>query len=71
MEVHPIGQDHVSKGALVLVVSIGLDGDFSPKGEVRGGLLGSLAVSGAFFRAVDCAQAASSARDLSEATEAV
>jgi hypothetical protein len=34
-------------------------------------LLDSLAVSGAFFRAVDCAQAASSARDLSEATEAV
>ena len=33
IEVHPIGQDHVPKGAFVLVVAVRLDGDLFPEGE--------------------------------------
>ena len=52
----PIRQDHVSKGALVLVVAVCLDGDVFPEGEFRGGVLGSLAVGLAFLRAVDATE---------------
>jgi hypothetical protein len=34
IEIHPIGQDHVSNGALVLAVTIGLDGDFLPEDQL-------------------------------------
>ena len=30
-----IGQEHIGKGAPVLVVAVGLEGDFLPKGEGR------------------------------------
>jgi hypothetical protein len=43
IDVHAIGQDHVSKGACVLVLAVGLDGDFLPEGEVSDGVLGLLA----------------------------
>ena len=43
IDVGAIGQEHIGKDALVLVVTIGLDGDFFPKGEGRGGVLGSFA----------------------------
>jgi len=52
IDVSPIGQDYVSKGALVLVVAVGLDGNFIPKGENANGVLGILAVGLAFLRAV-------------------
>ena len=51
IEAHPIRQEHIAKGALVLVVIVGLDGDVLPKDEVRGGMLGLLAVSLALLRA--------------------
>ena len=38
-------------------MTVGLDGDFLPEGEVRGGVLGFLAVGLAFLRAVDAAEA--------------
>jgi hypothetical protein len=57
IEIHPIGQDHVSKGARVLVVVVGLDGHVLPEGEFRGGGLGVVAVGLAFLRAVDAAEA--------------
>lgn len=57
MELPPTtGEDHVSNGALVLVVAVGLDGDFLAKGEVRGGLLSILSIRLALFRAVDATQ---------------
>lgn len=34
IEIHHIGQDHVSNGALVLAVTIGLDGDFLPEDQL-------------------------------------
>jgi len=52
-----IGQDHVSKGACVLVVAVGLDGHVLPKGEVRGGVLGVVAVGLALLRTVNTAEA--------------
>jgi hypothetical protein len=53
----PIGQDHVSNGALIFVVTVGLDGDVLPEGEVRDGVLGIVAIGLALFRAVDPAVA--------------
>ena len=38
-------------------MAVGLEGDFLPEGEGRGGLLGSLAEGLAFLRAVDAAEA--------------
>jgi len=35
IEIHPIGQDHVSKGALVLVVAVSLDRNFLAESEVK------------------------------------
>ena len=56
MEVHAIRQEHICKGARVLVVAVRLDGDFFPEGEGRGSVLGLLAVGLAFLRAVDAAE---------------
>ena len=53
IDVGPIGQDHIGKGARVLIVTVGLDRDFFPKGEGRGGVLGSFAERLAFLGAVD------------------
>ena len=53
IDVGPIGQDHIANGALVLVVTVSLDGDFLPEGEVRGGLLRSQAASLPLLMAVD------------------
>ena len=57
IQAHAIQQDDISDFTLVLVVTIGLDGDFFPKAEVRGGVLGVVAVGLAFLRAVDAAEA--------------
>jgi hypothetical protein len=57
VDVGPIGQDHVSKGACVLVLAVGLDGNVLPKDEGRDGVLRVVAVSLALLRAVDAAQA--------------
>ena len=39
IEIQAIEQDHIGDRALVLVAAVGPDGDFLPKGEVRGGVL--------------------------------
>jgi hypothetical protein len=57
IQVDPTQQDHIPKGAPVLVVAVGLDGHVLPKGKDRGGVLGFLAVGLAFLRAVDPAEA--------------
>ena len=57
IQVHAIGEDHIAKGARVLVVAVCLDGDFFPKGEGRGRVLGVVAEGLAFLRAVDAAEA--------------
>ena len=36
IEIHAIGEDHIAKGALVLVVAVSLKRDFLPQGEVSG-----------------------------------
>ena len=56
MEIHPIGQEHFTKDAFVLVVAVDLGGDFFPEGEVSGGVLGVVAVSLAFLWTVDAAE---------------
>ena len=56
IDVSAIGQGHVSKGELVVVEAAGLDHDFLLEAEVRGGVLGALAVGMAFLRAVDAAE---------------
>ena len=53
IDVGIIGQDHIPNGARVLVLAVGLDRDFLPKGEVRGRVLGLLAVGLALLQAVD------------------
>jgi hypothetical protein len=45
IEIHPIGQEHIGKGAPILVEAVGLERDLFPDGEFRGGVLGLLAVS--------------------------
>ena len=52
-----IRQEHAPKGALVLVVVVGLDGDFIPEGKFRGRVLGVPPLSLALLRAVDAAEA--------------
>ena len=52
-DIRSIRQEHVSKGALVLVVAMRLDRNFFSEGEVSGG---ALAVSLALPRAVDAAE---------------
>ena len=56
IDVGAIGQDHVSNSKRVLVMAVGLDCDFLPKGEGRGCLLGTLAVGLAFLYAVDAVE---------------
>ena len=56
IQAHPIRQEHIVKGALVLIVTVSLDGDVLPKDEVRGGVLGIVAKGLAFFRAVDATE---------------
>ena len=56
IEAHPIRQEQIAKGALVLVVTVSLDGDILPKDEVRGGVLGIVAKGLAFLRAVDATE---------------
>jgi hypothetical protein len=34
IQAHPIGLDHVSKGALVLVEAVDLEGDFLPEDQL-------------------------------------
>ena len=53
----PIGQDQVSNGVPVFVVTVGLDGDVLPEAEVSDGVLGIVAVGLALLRAVDPAEA--------------
>jgi hypothetical protein len=57
MEIHPIGQKHITKDAFVLVVAVGLGGDHFLEGEFRGSVLGVVAVSVAFLWTVDAAEA--------------
>ena len=57
VDVGAIGQEHISDGAPVLVETVRLERDLFPKGEFRGGLLGALAVSLAFFGTVDAVEA--------------
>jgi hypothetical protein len=57
IQVHPIGQDHVPKGAFVLIVAVGLDRDFFPEGEVSDGVFGIVSKGLALLRAVDAAEA--------------
>jgi len=45
IEIHAFGQDYIGKGVSILVVAVGLDGDFFTEGESRGDLLRLLAVS--------------------------
>ena len=56
IDVGAIGQDHIGKGALVLVVAVRLDGDVLPEGEGRDGVLGLLPISLALLRTVDAAE---------------
>ncbi len=53
IQVDPTRQDHIPKGAPVLVVAVGLDGHVLPKGKDPGGVLGSRAIGLALLRAVD------------------
>ena len=53
IDVRAIGQDHIGKGAAVLVVAVGLDRDLFPEGEVGSGVLGLLAERLGSLRAVD------------------
>ncbi len=48
---------HIGQGAPVLVEAVRLKRDFLPKGKVRGGLLGFLAVGLGLLRTVDPVQA--------------
>jgi hypothetical protein len=48
IDVGPIRRDRISNDSLALVVTIRLDGDFFPEGDVSDGVLRSLAVSLAF-----------------------
>jgi hypothetical protein len=56
IDVRAVGQEHIGKGAPVLVEAVSLERDYFPESEVRGGVLGFLAVSLAFLRTVDPAE---------------
>jgi hypothetical protein len=56
IDVGPIEQTHIGKGAPVFVLAVGLKRDFLSKGELRGGLLGSRTVGLALLGAVDAAE---------------
>ena len=57
IDVGAIGQDHVSEGALLLILAECLERDFLPIDQFRGGLLRSLAVGLALLGTVDPAEA--------------
>jgi hypothetical protein len=57
IDVRAIRKDHISKGALVLVVTMGLAHDFFAEGKVSDSILGFLPVGLAFLWAVDAAKA--------------
>ncbi len=57
IQVHAIGQEHVSKGAPVLVLTMSLEDDISPEHERGRSLLRSGTKGLAFLRAVDAAEA--------------
>jgi hypothetical protein len=56
IETHAFGQDYIGNGVSILVVAVGLDGDYFSEGEVRGSLLRSLPERLASLRAVDSAE---------------
>ena len=57
IDVCPIRQEHITKGALVPVVAMCLDGDFFAEDQLRGSVLGVVAIGLAFLGAVDPAEA--------------
>jgi hypothetical protein len=57
VDVGAIGQEHIGKGALVLVEAMSLKRNFFPKGEIRSGVLGVVVKGLAFLRAIDPAEA--------------
>ena len=57
IDVDAIGQHHIGKGALVPVVAMCLDGDFFAEDQLRGSVLGVVAVGLTFLGAVDPAEA--------------
>jgi hypothetical protein len=57
IDVGPIGQQHIGKGASRLVASVRLEDDFFPKHHRGCRLFGLMAVGLALLRAVDAAQA--------------
>jgi hypothetical protein len=56
IDVDSIRQNHVSNGALVLVMAVGLDRNVFPKGEGRVGVLGVVAVGLALLGSVVAAE---------------
>jgi hypothetical protein len=56
IEVHAIGQEHILKGALVLVLAVCLDRDFFPEGKGRATVL-TVAQRLAFLGAINHAEA--------------
>ena len=50
IDVRAIGQKHIGKGALVLIEPVSLKGDLFPEGELRGRVLGVVAVGLALVR---------------------
>jgi hypothetical protein len=57
IDIHSIGQQHISKRTPVLIVAVRLERDFFSKGEGRGRVLGVVAVGLAFLWAVDAVEA--------------
>ena len=57
IDVGAILQEHIPKGAPVLVLAVGQEGDFFSKDQRGRGVLGVVAVGLAFLWAVDAAQA--------------
>jgi hypothetical protein len=56
IDVRSIREEHIGNRAPVLVLAECLKGNFFPEGEVRGGVLGFLAVGLAFLLAVDAVE---------------
>jgi len=52
-----IGQEHIGKGASILVEAMGLERDFFPEGKGRGNVLGIVAVGLPLLRVVDAVEA--------------
>jgi len=56
VDVRAIGQEYIGKGALVLVLAVGLEDDISSEDERGRSLLGSGAKGLGFLGAVDAAE---------------